>query len=197
MSTIFREMQKNMSKRYTSVADAAAFLADDDSVRDRLQDVADRSNVSTRLQMFRTASGRTQEQVATEMRCSPSKISRLETGTDDSLTWTDLTSYCQAIGVKPTLLFEPQHGSTAERVTLLVRTIHEQLERLADSAGELGGEEDIIRKIHAFYGEVLFPLLLQTVETGERSGLIQPAPAFSSLGPEQSMKRRVAEPPGR
>ena len=197
MSTIFREMQKHMSTKYTSVADAAAFLADDDAVRERLQDVADRSNVSTRLQMFRTASGRTQEQVAAEMRCSPSKISRLETGTDDSLTWTDLTAYCQAIGVKPTLLFEPQHGSTAERVTPLVRAIHEQLERLAGIAGELGGEEEIIRKIHAFYGEVLFPVLLQTVDTGEPSALIQPAPAYASLASEQSMKRRVTEPPSR
>ncbi|MBL0176621.1 MAG: transcriptional regulator [Ignavibacteria bacterium] len=130
-------------------------------------------------------------------RCSPSKISRLETGTDDSLTWTDLTAYCQAIDVKPTLLFEPQRGTTAERVTPLVRAIHEQLERLVGIAGELGGEEEIIRKIHAFYGEVLFPVLLQTIDAGERSGLIQPAPAYPSLAAEPSMKRRVAEPSGR
>jgi transcriptional regulator with XRE-family HTH domain len=111
--------------------------------------------VSTLLHL-RTEKGLSQQEIAEQMGCDPSKISRLETGTDFQLKWVDIIKYLHALGVRLNIMFQDDSLSAASQIKQHVFAIHELLQQLAALAEEVGDDEDLIDKIHQFYGEVLF-----------------------------------------
>jgi transcriptional regulator with XRE-family HTH domain len=91
-------------------ARAAALLASDPTVEAAVQREIAMSSMVTRLMSMRVAKGVTQEKVAAEMDCDPSKISRLEAGTDTSLKWNDILAYVRALDLEMTISFTDKNS---------------------------------------------------------------------------------------
>ena len=145
-----------MNNEIKSVAEAAAFLADDPKVQQGVEREIARSSLVTALINLRVHKGYTQKQIAEAMRCDPSKISKLESGNDLSLKWIDIVGYLMAMDMNISLVFDDDTLPAAEQIKQHVFRIHALLERLADLAKEVDDDRELTDKIHQFYGEVLF-----------------------------------------
>jgi len=149
-----------MSKKFKSAAAAAAFLAEDPKVEDRVNDEIKHSKVVSSLLQMRVDKGLTQEQIAKAMGCDDSVISRIESGNDRQLKWADIAGYCHALKIGMTVVFSDHSLPAAERIRQCVFKIHQDLEHLARLAKEAGAEDKIAIEINRFYREVLFNFLV-------------------------------------
>jgi len=108
---------------------------------------------------LRIDKGFTQTQVADAMQCNPSKISKIESGTDLTLKWVDVVGYLDALGMSTSLVADDTRLPAASRIKQCVFRIHDLMESLVDLAKEVDDDTDITKKIHQFYGEVLLNFL--------------------------------------
>jgi len=92
--------------RFKSVAEAAAFLAVDDTVKNLVQDEIDNSQIVNNLLRLRLRKGVSQKELSRRMGCDSSKISRMEGGNDVQLKIGDVSQYASALGVQMNLVFE-------------------------------------------------------------------------------------------
>jgi len=148
-----------MKKKLKSVAEIAANLAGDETIKGRVDREILRSRMVTTLLQFRIQKGKTQKQVAEYMGCDPSKISKIEAGNDLQLKWIDIIGYLSALGVSINILFEDPSIPAAGQIKQHVFAIHNLLEKLAGIAKQVGDDTQIVDKIHLFYGEVLLNFL--------------------------------------
>ena len=86
-------------QRFTSVGDAAAFLAEDDAVKSEVEEEVENSRIVNKLLQLRASKGVTQRELAERMGCDPSKISRMEAGNDLQLKMGDVLQYLSALDV--------------------------------------------------------------------------------------------------
>jgi transcriptional regulator with XRE-family HTH domain len=147
--------------KFKNVADAAAALAEDPKVKERVESEIIMNRVVTSLLQMRLSKGMTQEDIAKAINCDPSKISRMEAGNDMSLRWQDIVGYLCALNVDLCMTFEDPNMPAAQRIKQRVLRIHKDLEVLAKLAKQIGENDDISKKIHQFYGEVLFNFLIK------------------------------------
>uniref|UniRef100_Q3AR54 Transcriptional regulator, XRE family n=1 Tax=Chlorobium chlorochromatii (strain CaD3) TaxID=340177 RepID=Q3AR54_CHLCH len=153
---------------FTSVSDAAAFLADDNSIKEKVEQEIASSQLVNRLIQLRINKKVSQKELARQMGCDASKLSRMEAGTDQQLRMGDITDYLSALGVHVSLVFEDTTLPAAEQIKQHVFAIHEQLENLANIARQVDGDNEIIEKIHKFYGEVLLNFMLRFSDSHEK-----------------------------
>ncbi len=201
-----------MTTEFSSAAEAAAHLSGDETTRDRVDALVQGSAITTTLLLYRNRAGLTQEAVARAMGCSTSKISRLESGTDADVSWSDIVRYADAVNVHPTLRFEARDIDDADRARHHVLEAHVHLQQLAALATNSGFDPEIRNKINTFYGEVLFSFLVTYLqqqadrsadaaivrrnETGMRSDDIPAHVTIDPLTPSPS-SRQPAEVPGK
>ncbi len=146
-------------QRFTSVGDAAAFLTEDDVVKKEVEEEVENSQIVNSLLRLRVCKGVTQKELAERMGCHPSKISRMEGGNDLQLNMGDVLQYLSALGITMSLLFEDTSLPAAAQIKQHVYAIQEQLGMLVKIARQVDGDEEVITKIHAFCGDVLFDFL--------------------------------------
>ncbi len=156
-----------MSDRLNSAADAAAFLTEDESVKQSVQREVRESQVIWMLSNLRMSQGLSQREVADRMGCHPSKISKLESASDRNISWADVVLYANAVKHKPVLLFEPFDAPAADMIKFHVFSIRDRLEELRKLAVKLGRNDEISEQIHQFYGEVLFNFLAKFFDSYE------------------------------
>lgn len=157
-----------MSKEFESVSEAAAHLAGDPDVKERVEQEISRSQIVKILLNLRAHKGMTQKEIAELMACDPSKISKLESGNDLNLKWGDIVQYLSALGAGVSIMIEDESLPAASRIKQHVFRIRDLLEELADLAKEVGDDTDITDKIHQFYGEVLFNFLARFQDSYEK-----------------------------
>jgi len=145
--------------KFTNVAEAAAHLAEDPSVAQLVKNEIVRNELVSALIGMRLAKGFKQEKIAEAMGCDPSTISRIESGNDRQLKWTDVEGYVSALKVQMNILFDDPSLPTADRIKQCVFKIHEHLESLASLANEVEDDPAIVREIDRFYKQVLFNFL--------------------------------------
>ena len=92
--------------RFKSVAEAAEFLAVDDTVKNLVQDEIDNSQIVNNLLRLRLRKGVSQKELSRSMGCDSSKISRIEAGNDVQLKIGDISQYASALGVQMNVVFE-------------------------------------------------------------------------------------------
>ncbi len=186
-----------MKTKFNNVADAAAQLAADQGMVEEVgRAIADNSLVSVLLTM-RVKKGLTQDQIAEAMGCDPSKVSRLESGSDCQLRWMDIIGYARALKLDMSVIFDDSGLPAAERIKHCVFRIDEDLEKLGTLAKELGAEDEITKEIDRFYRQVLFNFLTRFKKNSERlsdvirisSPAEQPVQAAAT-----NRKRQVAAP---
>lgn len=161
-----------MTTRYKSTAQAAAALAEDPKVEQRVRRQINRNQLVSSLLEMRVSKGITQEQLAELMKCDQSKVSRMEAGHDKYLKWGDIEGYLGAIKVNMHILFDDPSVPAAMRIKQHVFRIHEDLETLAKLAKQVGGQDEIAGKIHQFYGEVLINFLVKFKQSHDKLGAI-------------------------
>ena len=154
-----------MKTKYDNVADAAAALAGDKAVKGRVQTLINKSAMVNVLIGMRTQSGLSQADIAKKMNCTQSKISKLESGSDDTLKWSDIVGYIHALELNMHLFFNNENLPRAARIKNHVLQVHGLLEELADLAKGVCEDEIFVSKIHEFYGEVLMNFLVKFEET--------------------------------
>ncbi len=154
--------------RFKSVAEAAAFLAVDDTVKNLVQDEIDNSQIVNNLLRLRLRKGVSQKELSKSMGCDSSKISRIEAGNDLQLKIGDISQYASALGVQMNVVFEDTTLPVAEQIKCNVFSIHEKLEQLVGLAKQVDGDETIINAINSFYKEVLFNFLVRFADSHGR-----------------------------
>ena len=154
--------------RFKSVAEAAAFLAVDDTVKNLVQDEIDNSQIVNNLLRLRLRKGVSQKELSKSMGCDSSKISRMEAGNDLQLKIGDISQYASALGIQMNVVFEDTTLPVAEQITCNVFSIHEKLEQLVGLAKQVDGDETIINAINSFYKEVLFNVLVRFADSHGR-----------------------------
>jgi transcriptional regulator with XRE-family HTH domain len=145
-----------MTKRFRSASDAAAFLAEDKEVGERVEREVRKTLLIQSLLHMRVEKRLTQKEIADRMGCDPSKISKMEGGNDLALRWGDVLGYLEALGVGVSMMFEDASLPAADRIKQHVFRIHDLLEELAGLANQVCDDPKITERIHQFYGEVLF-----------------------------------------
>jgi len=166
------------TNRFSSAADAAAFLCGDEAVKNLVAQEITQSRIVNKLLLMRMEKKVSQKELAQRMGCDPSKISRMEAGNDLQLKIGDIAQYVSALGVQMNTVFEDSTLPVAEQIKRDVFSIHEKLERLVTVAKQVDGDELIINKINVFYGEVLLNFMLRFSDSHEKlqdvSGYSQP-----------------------
>lgn len=157
-----------MSKEFESVSEAAAHLAGDPDVKERVEREISRSQIVKILLNLRAHKGITQKEIAERMACDPSKISKLESGNDLNLKWGDIVRYLSALGAGVSVMIEDESLPAASRIKQHVFRIRDLLEELAELAKEVGDDTNITDKIHQFYGEVLMNFLARFRDSYEK-----------------------------
>ena len=145
--------------RFTSIGDAAAYLAGDEKVKQQVDEEICCSQLVNTLLQLRIEKGISQKELAKRIGWDPSKISRLEAGNDLQLKMGDVRQYLSALDVTMNMVFEDTSLPVAEQIKQHVFLIHEKLEELVKLAKQVDGDEVIINKIHVFCSEVLFNFL--------------------------------------
>ena len=183
-----------MNTKYDSVSDAAAFLADEPEVKEKIDQEIARSTLVTALIQIRLRKGCTQKDIADAMHCNPSKLSKLESGNDMGLKWGDIVGYLAAMNMNMSIMIDDSTLPAAERIKQCVFRIHELLEGLAKLAEEVDGDSEMADKIHQFYGEVLFNFVARFGDSYEKLTSVLKVPeaeAVQSLhAPERTRSSR-------
>ena len=189
-----------MNTKSKNIAQMAAALADDPNMEQAVQDEIARNSMVSCLLSMRVSKKLSQEQVAESMGCHPSKVSRIESGSDRTLKWTDILLYASALNVSTCVLFEDPSLPAAERIKQCVFSIREHLNKLTELAGKVGANDEIAKKIHQFSGEVLFNFLVQYQDhSKELRSVIKlpphPKATLAVCGPESVSSKDVEEEP--
>ena len=146
-------------QQFSSAAEAFASIVGDDTVKDAIQEETNKTQLVSTLVRMRMQKGISQKRLAELMQCTPSKISRLESSTDDALKLSDIKEYARALNIGMSIVFEDNDLPAADQIRQHVFSIHEKLESLVRIAKEVGGDTEIVSKINQFYGEVLLNFL--------------------------------------
>lgn len=158
--------------RFKSVAEASAFLAEDDTVNNLVQEEIANSQIVNNLLRLRMRKGISQKELSKAMMCDSSKISRIEAGNDLQLKIGDVMQYASALGVEVNVTFEDTSLPAAEQIKNYVFSIHNQLEQLVEIAKQVDGDKLIIDKIKTFYGEVLLNFMLRFSDSHQKLNIV-------------------------
>ncbi len=173
-----------MSPKTKSIGKMAADLAGIPEIEQEVDRGIRCSIVISHLISMRIERDITQEEVATKMKCDPSKISRLESGTDLGLKWVDVARYASALGYQTRLTFEDPTLPSAERIKQCVFQIAEDLERLTRLVASDTTDKEMTAKIRQFSGEVLVNFLLRYKDHADRLRSVIKVDAQPPKGPE-------------
>lgn len=182
-----------MEKKFTSSSDAAAYLADDAAVKQKVDAEISASTLVSAMIRMRVGKGISQSEIAKAMGCTPSKISKLEAGNDSVLKWGDVCAYLSAIGMNLSLMFDDSSLPAAERIKQCVFRTHELLEDLAKLAEEVGDDTEITQKIYQFYGEVLFNFVTRFGDSYKRLASIIKVPDLDAANSHEPIAKPSSE----
>lgn len=181
-----------MSTHTQTTAQVAAMLANDPQVEKEVEKEIRRNTVVSHLLALRVKKGMTQEDIAAAMRCTPSKISRLEASSDVNLKWTDIVGYTRALKLNIQLSIDDPEMPAAQNIKRCVFRIRRDLDKLTELAKSSNGD-DVAKKIHQFSGEVLLNFLMQYADHASELSSVINVP--SRVQPAGFDGLNQAEPP--
>jgi transcriptional regulator with XRE-family HTH domain len=148
------EPEEITTQRFSNVADLVdAIFDDDDSFAEEVKERLRARELVKRLQIMRIANGTSQSEIAKELGCSQSRVSKLENGFDAELTFGDVEAYARALGWSVHLQFTKPNETSLDRIKRFAFYIHHELQRMAELANQ---DQDIAKGVAQTFGEVLF-----------------------------------------
>ena len=184
-----------MKTHMKTAADIAADLAGDKHIKDLVEKEVNQSKLVMTISRIRIEKGVSQKELAQKMGCTQSKISKIESGPDERINWGDLVEYLDALGVEMSILLDEPSLPAALRIKQHVLATKHLLDELAEIAKDVDDDNDIVSKIHEFYGEVLFNFLLKYEESVQKlnKGVEISKPSFDLLGFIKPLSNKEAE----
>ena len=143
-------------KQYASVSELVRDLSEDRSFADEFERHVSQRRIVKDLFALRTTRGLSQKDIAEKLRCTQSRISKLENGNDDDLRLGDLRDYLDAIELSVNLVVTPKNDTAVNLVKHHAFCIREIMKRLTDLAQ---GDEKIAKGVADFHGEAFFNLV--------------------------------------
>lgn len=125
-------MSKN--KQFSSTVDLVRDIFDEEDAgfASELEQQIQNRQLVRLLTTLRNKHGITQADVAREMDCQQSKISKIENSTDNMLTMGELEAYAKAIQCDVVLQFTKRNETSLERIKRYSQLIHRELCRLTE-----------------------------------------------------------------
>jgi transcriptional regulator with XRE-family HTH domain len=143
-------------KSYDPISKLAGEISERPEAADRVEALIRDSWMVRMMLKNRNRVGITQREIARRMGCSPSRISKIESGTDHRLGWVEVHSYFNALGINLSIMLDQPSLPAATRIKQHVFAVAEQLEALTILAGQLDDDRELCGGIDKFYREVLF-----------------------------------------
>lgn len=144
------------NKTYSSVAEMVRDVADDASFADEVENHLESRKIARDLAVLRASQGLTQTDVARKLGCSQGRISKLENSTDADLKLGELAEYASALGLRISVTAERMDRGAVDRVRHHAFRIKEELDHLAELAGD---DRGMASGVSAFLGETFFNLI--------------------------------------
>jgi transcriptional regulator with XRE-family HTH domain len=107
---------------------------DDQDFVDSLEEQLAQRQIVTDLMAMRAGARLSQEEIAERLKCTQSRVSKLESSSDGDLRLGDLASYADALGFKTRILLTPKDWTTADEVKYHAFCVKEHLDYLASLA---------------------------------------------------------------
>jgi transcriptional regulator with XRE-family HTH domain len=172
-------------KRFTSIAEMVRNVSEDPSFADDFERRMKEQQIIKTLLMLRAAKGLNQQDIADRLKCTQSRVSKLESSVDGDIRLADLCGYASALDLSMTIVLMKKEATLVDRVKFHAAHIKRCMDRLAEIAR---GDEQISSGTLEFFGEAAFNLLkivksaAKTVQNAARLGSDQVAdraPSFS------------------
>lgn len=143
-------------KQYTSVPEMLSDLSGDESLGESVAESLRDSFIVNTLFGLRAARNITQHDIAKHLKCSQSKISKIENGTDDELKLGELEAYAEALSRDVDIVLKPKDMSLTDEVKFHAFRMKRCLDQLAKLPGN---DHKIADGIAGFLGEAFFNLV--------------------------------------
>lgn len=123
-----------MAKKYSSVAEMVREVSEDTEFASDTARRLSQREIVKHLVALRCARGQSQGEIAGHMKCSQSRISKLEHGADEDLSIGDLAGYLDALGLESRVLITKRGWRAVDEVKYHAFSIKRVLDELADHA---------------------------------------------------------------
>ena len=145
-----------MGKKYNSVKDVINNLESDNAFKKRSLLNIEKHSLSKFLSLIRCKANLTQKQLAEKIKCSQSRISKIESLTDNLISVKDLTDYGDALDIRLIIGFENKNVTIISRIKHHIFRIRLLLDKLIKLAK---GDAEIDKGVSKEFGEILINLL--------------------------------------
>ena len=159
------EMNKAKKTGFSSVADLArnAFKDDTDLVEELEAELSSRQVVRALFAM-RSARNVSQAEIAKQLKCTQSRVSKIENGVDTDLSVGELEAYAKALDCDVMLTFQKRHSTAVDRVKQHAFAIKRELDQMA----RLAGNDSTVQKgVASFFGEAFFNIVRMISESAK------------------------------
>jgi len=135
--------------RYSNVSEMVDAISDDDSFKEQFKERLHSRQIIRSLVAERASQGVSQSDIADELGCTQSRISKVENGFDLDLSLRDLAGYAKVLGKELHFLSSERGYGLADRVKYHAFSMREALLQLV----ELAHKDDVtvrgVAKLHA------------------------------------------------
>lgn len=141
-------MKGEKRKRYSSVAGMVRDLAEEPVFADAVEKRIEERNIIDNLMALRTRQGLSQKDIAARMKCTQSRISKLENGKDDDLRIGDFRAYADALGLEMNIVLASKRRRIVDDIkhhALSIKRLLGELSRLAEKDAKIAdGVKDFV-----------------------------------------------------
>lgn len=165
--------------KYKSVTEMIRDLSGDTAFADDVAKRVRQRGVIDYLMAQRAAANLSQNDVAQRMGCTQSRVSKLESGTDNELRGADLEAYAGALGLDVAVFFAKQGMTIADRVKYHVIAVRKLLHHIADLSAN---DKVMASEANKFFVEVLYNAVrsvgdaARNLASAQKSGLLPAIP---------------------
>jgi transcriptional regulator with XRE-family HTH domain len=145
------------NKRYSSVSDLVRDVSEDKGFARDVETRIEKRQIIKQLMARRAAAGLSQADIAAAMKCTQSRVSKLENSIDSDLSMSDLAEYADALGLHLRVGVVAKDRSVVDEVKHHAFCIKRLMENLAELAQ--GDDIEIMRGVANFHGEAFFNLV--------------------------------------
>lgn len=150
-------MTKNNYKHGTEIVDLVSkLLPGEQEFTEELRTQVNRRRLVAQLADLRNLNGISQKDVAEQLDCTQSKVSKLENGYDDNLTLQALIAYAKLFDSDLTILFSSKEDSLVSQIkyhAISIKTCFEKMNELVQQDANIG------KGVAAFHIEALLNLV--------------------------------------
>lgn len=150
-------MKRGKKAGFSSVTELARGAFDNEpALVEELEAELSARQVVRALFAMRSARGVSQAEIASQLNCSQSRVSRIENGGDADLSLGEVEAYARALDCDAVLTFQKHQSTAVDRVKQHAFAIRRELDVMA----KLAGDDSTLRQgVASFFGEAFFNIV--------------------------------------